>query len=90
VVGGGAQNAPLCQAIADHSGRPVLAGPVEATALGNVLVKARALGLHLPTIRAMRELVLLTHAPRSFRPRAGTGRVTSSNSVTRSWKRGRG
>jgi rhamnulokinase len=90
VVGGGAQNAPLCQAIADRSGRPVLAGPVEATALGNVLVQARALGLDLPSLGAMRELVLRTHAPRSFRPRAEISRVTSSNSVTRSWKRGRG
>ena len=44
VVGGGAQNTLLCQAIADRSGRTVLAGPVEATALGNVLVQARTHG----------------------------------------------
>ena len=43
VVGGGSQNRLLCQATANRSGRPVLAGPVEATALGNVLVQARAL-----------------------------------------------
>ena len=41
VVGGGSLNRLLCQAIADRSGRPVLAGPVEATALGNVLVQGR-------------------------------------------------
>ena len=41
VVGGGAHNALLCQLIADRCGLPVLAGPVEATALGNVLVQAR-------------------------------------------------
>ena len=44
VVGGGVQNPLLCQAIADRAGRPVVAGPVEATALGNVLVQARAAG----------------------------------------------
>ena len=45
VVGGGAQNALLCQLTADACGLPVLAGPVEATALGNVVVQARAFGL---------------------------------------------
>ncbi|MDN4610106.1 rhamnulokinase [Arthrobacter burdickii] len=45
VVGGGSQNALLCQLTADRTGLPVLAGPVEATALGNILVQARAAGL---------------------------------------------
>ncbi|KAA9147820.1 rhamnulokinase, partial [Microbacterium lushaniae] len=44
IVGGGALNELLCQATADRSGLPVLAGPVEATVLGNVLVQARAHG----------------------------------------------
>ncbi len=44
IVGGGAQNHQLCQATADACGRPVLAGPVEATALGNLLVQAMAAG----------------------------------------------
>ena len=41
VIGGGARNAMLCRLTADFTGREVLAGPVEATALGNVLVQAR-------------------------------------------------
>jgi len=45
LVGGGSQNALLCRLIAERSGRPVLAGPVEATAIGNVLIQARRVGL---------------------------------------------
>ncbi|MFE0137159.1 rhamnulokinase family protein [Streptomyces sp. NPDC059037] len=45
IVGGGARNALLCQLTADACGLPVVAGPAEAAALGNVLVQARAHGL---------------------------------------------
>src|SRR5262249_34642491 len=45
VVGGGSQNALLCQWTADACGRPLLGGAAEATALGNVLVQALGLGL---------------------------------------------
>ena len=43
----GSQNELLCQLTADRCGLPVLAGPVEATALGNVLVQGRAPGADL-------------------------------------------
>ncbi len=45
IVGGGAQNQLLCQLVADRVGVPVVAGPVEATAIGNVLIQARSHGL---------------------------------------------
>jgi rhamnulokinase len=61
VVGGGAQNALLCQLTADACGRPVLAGPVEATALGNVLVQARAAGAVTGALEDLRALVAGTH-----------------------------
>ncbi len=61
VVGGGVQNALLCQAIADRSELPVVAGPVEATALGNVLVQARALGELSGELEVLRDLVARTH-----------------------------
>jgi rhamnulokinase len=44
IIGGGSQNELLCQLTADRCGLPVAAGPVEATALGNVLIQARAHG----------------------------------------------
>lgn len=44
IVGGGSQNELLCQFAANACNRPVLAGPVEATAIGNVLVQMVALG----------------------------------------------
>lgn len=70
IVGGGALNELLCQRTADRAGMPVLAGPVEATALGNVLVQARAAGLVTGSLEALRDLVARTHAPRRYDPRA--------------------
>ena len=69
LVGGGSLNRLLCQATADRSGLPVFAGPVEATALGNVLVQARALGTASATLEEIRALVARTHAPVRFDPR---------------------
>ena len=69
IVGGGALNELLCQRTADLSGRRVVAGPVEATALGNVLVQARAVGLIDGDLENLRELVDRTQALRRFEPR---------------------
>lgn len=52
VVGGGAENALLCQFIADAAGVPVVAGPVEAASIGNLLVQAMAIG----AVRSLEEL----------------------------------
>ena len=68
VVGGGARNSLLCQLTADACALPVLAGPVEGTALGNVLVQARTLGAPLPDLAAMRELLRETQDLRRYEP----------------------
>ena len=70
VVGGGSLNRLLCQAIADRSGRPVLAGPVEATALGNVLIQARTLGAVSGSLEDLRSLIARTHDLARYGPRA--------------------
>ncbi len=71
VVGGGARNALLCQLTADACELPVIAGPVEATAVGNILVQARALGAAPTGLDGMRSLVRATHRLRHFKPAAG-------------------
>jgi rhamnulokinase len=68
VVGGGAQNAHLCQLLADAVGLPVVAGPTEATALGNVLVQARAHGTLRGDLESLRALVRMTHELRRHEP----------------------
>ena len=71
IVGGGSQNSLLCQLTADRTGRRVLAGPVEATAIGNVLVQARAAGLVSGSLEELRDLVRRTHAPIVYVPSHG-------------------
>jgi rhamnulokinase len=72
VVGGGSQNSLLCQWTADACGRPVLAGPVEATALGNVVVQAMGLGL-IGSLAEGREVVRQSVEVTTYEPR-DTGR----------------
>jgi rhamnulokinase len=68
ILGGGARNALLNQLTADAGGRPVLAGPAEATALGNVLVQAWADG-ELGSLAELRAVVRASAAPELFLPR---------------------
>ncbi|MEU2349202.1 rhamnulokinase family protein [Modestobacter sp. NPDC049651] len=71
LVGGGARNELLCQLTADACGRPVVAGPVEAAALGNVLVQARAGGAVTGGLPALRALLRETQPVRTYAPAAG-------------------
>ncbi|MFM8953672.1 MAG: rhamnulokinase family protein [Planctomycetaceae bacterium] len=69
VVGGGVKNRLLCQMIADACDRPVVAGPVEATAIGNLLVQLTARDDHEVDLRGVRTIVrdsfeLATYEPR--------------------------
>jgi rhamnulokinase len=68
LVGGGTRNVLLCQLTADACGVPVLAGPAEATALGNVLVQARAHGSIHGDLDTMRALVRATQDIRRHDP----------------------
>ncbi|MET7331284.1 rhamnulokinase family protein [Nonomuraea sp. NPDC005650] len=67
LVGGGSRNELLCQLTADACGLPVVAGPAEATALGNVLVQARAAGL-VSDLAEMRALVAASQPLRRYEP----------------------
>jgi rhamnulokinase len=68
MVGGGSQNALLCQLTATASGLPVVAGPVEATAFGNVMVQARAHGALGGTLEDIRHDLSQCVVTRWFAP----------------------
>ena len=68
IVGGGSQNRLLCQLTADATGKPVMAGPVEATALGNVLVQARAAGELSGNLADLRKVAAGSAAPERYEP----------------------
>lgn len=69
VVGGGSKNGLLNQFTANACGRPVIAGPSEATALGNVLLQARTAG-DVGTLSELREIVRRSSELRTFEPQA--------------------
>jgi rhamnulokinase len=68
IVGGGSRNALLNQLTADACNRPVIAGPVEATAIGNVLVQALGLGI-LGSLADAREVVHRSFPVTTFEPK---------------------
>lgn len=68
LIGGGARNELLCQLTADACGMPVEAGPVEASAFGNVLVQARALGAAAGDLAGLRALLRRTQPIRRYEP----------------------
>jgi rhamnulokinase len=69
IVGGGSRNAVLNQFVADATGRPVLAGPTEATAIGNILVQAMGAGV-LASRTDARRLVRLSFPIQAVEPRS--------------------
>jgi rhamnulokinase len=70
VVGGGSRNRLLCQLAADATGRTVVAGPVEATAVGNVAMQAMTLG-HVASLAEARELVRRSFEIATYDPQPG-------------------
>jgi len=68
IIGGGSQNRLLCRMTADACNRPVLAGPVEATAIGNILVQALGLGL-VGSPADAREIVRASFELQSYDPK---------------------
>lgn len=68
IVGGGALNSLLCNRVSELSGLPVVVGPVEATAIGNILVQARAQGFVMGDLEALRHVVKTTFPPTTYLP----------------------
>lgn len=67
ILGGGSNAALLCQMTANSCGIPVVAGPAEATALGNILIQLTALG-YLQDLEAGRKLVMQTEQVQTYLP----------------------
>jgi rhamnulokinase len=67
IIGGGSQHTLLDQFTADATGRTVVTGPVEATALGNVLVQAQALG-DIGSVADGREVIRRSFALETYEP----------------------
>lgn len=70
LVGGGSKNRLLAQETADATGIPVIVGPVEATALGNMLVSLRAIGAASGTLMDLRAISQASSVLETYEPRA--------------------
>ncbi|WP_226008148.1 rhamnulokinase [Natrinema salinisoli] len=68
--GGGVRNELFCQLLADATDRPVTAGPVEATAVGNLLTQAVAVG-PIPNLETGRRLIRTSFEPTTYDPAGG-------------------
>jgi rhamnulokinase len=77
IVGGGALNVPLCQWTADATGLPVLAGPVEATAIGNLAAQAMALG-ELASLDEARQVIRASFESTPYEPSAQSAWLEAS------------
>ena len=75
LVGGGSKNRLLAQETADATGIPVIAGPVEATALGNMLVSLRAIGAASGTLMDLRAISRASSVLETYEPRASHARL---------------
>ena len=75
LVGGGSKNRLLAQETADATGIPVIAGPVEATALGNMLVSLRAIGAVNGTLMDLRAISRASSGLVTYEPRASHARL---------------
>jgi rhamnulokinase len=68
IIGGGSQNQLLCQYAANAMGIPVTAGPVEATAIGNIMIQAHAMG-HVGSLAEIRTVVSRSFQPVLYEPK---------------------
>jgi rhamnulokinase len=68
IVGGGSQNELLCQLTAEATGLPVVAGPTEGTAMGNLLVQARAMGALSGGLKELRRVARASSELKRYTP----------------------
>jgi rhamnulokinase len=68
IIGGGCQNELLNQLTANATGIPVMAGPVEATAIGNILIQVKAMG-EVTAIEDLKGIIINSVQPKQYQPK---------------------